>query len=124
MHSQVKNVKTGHILHEQHFMANKEFSKDRPSPPVINLRCYDIVGGAPGLHRATCGSPFAVMISLRVARICGCSSDVNNKPGGLAAVTIVRVQPDMAFSDVLDLLEKTYGQKTLFEYQDQGGRVC
>jgi hypothetical protein len=36
---------------------------------------------------------------------------------------MVRVLPDMVFSDVLDALETVYGQKTLFEYQDQGGRV-
>ena len=38
-------------------------------------------------------------------------------------MTMVRVLPDMVFSDVLDALETVYGQKTLFEYQDQGGRV-
>jgi len=81
----VQNIQTGQILHEQHFMLKKEFAKDRPPPPVINLRCYDISGGCP--------------------------------------VTMVKVFPDMVYSDVLELLEATYGQKTLFEYQDQGGRV-
>ena len=38
-------------------------------------------------------------------------------------MTMVRVLPHMVFSDVLEKLETVYGQKTLFEYQDQGGRV-
>ena len=37
----------------------------------------------------------------------------------MLAVTMVRIKPDMVFSDVLEALEMAYGQKTLFEV-----RVC
>ena len=52
--AQVQNVHTGKLSHEQHLMLQRgpkgetPFASQRPSPPVINLRCYDVLGGAPG----------------------------------------------------------------------------
>jgi hypothetical protein len=70
------NNKTGKVMHQQHLTINREAQKwaagkdphtdtsalfrngkrrsaepagKRPPPPVINLRCYDVVGANPGL---------------------------------------------------------------------------
>jgi hypothetical protein len=53
--SQVQNVKTGKLSHEHNLMMQRgpkgetPFASQRPPPPVINLRCYDVLGGAPGI---------------------------------------------------------------------------
>jgi len=115
----VQNIQTGQILHEQHFMLKKEFAKDRPPPPVINLRCYDISGGCPGLVcTGLCSSVLLLPVRPNLHPSAAFWAYIY-----MQTVTMVKVFPDMVYSDVLELLEATYGQKTLFEYQDQGGRV-
>ena len=99
----MQNVKTGKLSHEHNLMMQRgpkgetPFASQRPPPPVINLRCYDVLGGAPGIS-------------------CECECECRPR---MLAVTMVRIKPDMVFSDVLEALEMAYGQKTLFEV-----RVC
>jgi hypothetical protein len=69
----VRNVNNGKIMHQQHFMIHREAQQfaasqkktdpselfrngarrsatreERPQPPTIMLRCFDVVGGNPG----------------------------------------------------------------------------